>query len=66
MIQLFHLAIIPTLCHTDNILKCGVYLAGLYYIVILVIIGIGITVQRIRFDTSCLALGLPQMAVIFA
>lgn len=42
-------------------------LRTLYYVeMILMIIAIGTTMQKFRFDTSCLALGLPPMAIIFA
>ncbi|KAL4250607.1 DUF6533 domain-containing protein [Pleurotus pulmonarius] len=42
-------------------------LRTLYYIeMTLMIIGIGTTMQKFRFDTSCVTLELPPMAIIFA
>ncbi|KAJ8696237.1 hypothetical protein PTI98_006121 [Pleurotus ostreatus] len=42
-------------------------LRTLYYVeIILMTIGIGTTIERFRYDTSCLSVGLPPMAIIFA
>ncbi|KDQ27632.1 hypothetical protein PLEOSDRAFT_1104314 [Pleurotus ostreatus PC15] len=42
-------------------------LRTLYYIeMILMVIGIGTTMSKFRYDTTCLAIGLPPMAIIFA
>lgn len=42
-------------------------LRTLYYVeILLMVIGIGTTIQRFRYDTNCLSVNLPPMAIIFA